>query len=287
MGFLALRGARHGLQRLFNLSLAVAFSFVGYLAGRQADRLAVLSETDALTGLHNARSLWKRLHEEVARSKRYHAPLALLFVDLDRLKRINDFYGHRAGDLALCELAEAIRTQLRTTDLGARWGGDEFAIVAPNTSEPSARALAERVRALAAQRISPWHGTASVGVAAVDPKNGDWDFEVDGLIQAVDVALYEAKQRGRNSVVVGGTTPEVVHMSGTMSEMGTPFGELERSLIDQFLRARGYDPTRLAELTDAERSRVLTEASLFASGRIAEVESKSRFVAQMHDAPGR
>jgi diguanylate cyclase (GGDEF)-like protein len=284
IGLLALRRARprsHWCAYL-NFSIPFAFSLFGYLTGRQADQLSTLSETDPLTGLHNARGLWKRLQEEVARAKRYHAPLTLFFVDLDRLKRINDFYGHRAGDCALCQLAEAIRSQLRTTDLAARWGGDEFAIVAPNTSEASARTLAERMRALAAERVSPWHGTASVGVATVDPGNGDGDFQIDGLIQAVDVALYEAKQRGRNCVVVGGLNPEA-HMDGKIAELNSLFGELERSLIEQFLRARGCDPARLTELTDAERSRLLSQASVFASGRMAEVESRSNFVGQFHD----
>jgi hypothetical protein len=106
-----------------------------------------------------------------------------------------------AGPGARPRPPDAIRTGLRATDIGARWGGDEFAIVAPNTSEASAQALAERVRLLAAERASEWRGTASLGVATVDPVNGGAAFEVDELIQTVDAALYEAKQCGRNCVV--------------------------------------------------------------------------------------
>jgi diguanylate cyclase (GGDEF)-like protein len=188
-------------------SIILAFAFFGYVLGRQADRLEACSETDPLTRLYNARGLWKRLHAEVARSKRYREPLALLFLDLDRLKTINDTYGHCRGDLALRKVADAIRAELRAIDIGGRWGGDEFAIVAPNTSERSALALGERVRSLAAQLASEWHGTASLGVATMNPASDRESLDVDALIQAVDVALYEAKHQGGNRVVARSTDP--------------------------------------------------------------------------------
>ena len=112
-------------------STALAFSLFGYILGRQADRLAELSETDPLTGLSNARGLFDRLDAELGRSRRYREPLALLSVDLDGLKSINDRYGHRAGDDAICSVADVIRSELRESDVGARWGGDEFAVLAP------------------------------------------------------------------------------------------------------------------------------------------------------------
>jgi diguanylate cyclase (GGDEF)-like protein len=265
-----------------NLAIGVGFSLAGYLAGRQADRLAILSETDPLTGLHNARSLWKRLRQEIARSRRYHAQLALLFVDLDQLKQVNDVSGHRAGDQALRQLAEAIRTELRATDLGARWGGDEFAIVAPNTSAASARALAERVRSLAAQRLAPWRTTASIGIATLDPNTGGDDCGAEALTQAVDVALYQAKQLGGNSVIVGGGIPSSAKRRKSATAEGpAPFGELERSLIEQFVQERGYEPRRLRNLTETDRAQLLAGASVFASGRLAEVESRAHFVQQL------
>lgn len=185
------------------LSTAIAFTLFGYLLGRQADRLAALSETDALTGLHNARGLWERLHAEVARSQRYHHPLALLLVDLDGLKRINDRHGHRAGDLALRQVATAVHSALRATDVGARWGGDEFAILAPNTSEPAALAIAERVRALIARERVPWRLTASLGVATIDHANDDERIDSTALMRIADAALYEAKRLGGNTVSTG------------------------------------------------------------------------------------
>ena len=181
-------------------STAVVFMLFGYLLGRQADRLARLSETDPLTGLDNGRGLLARVDAELARCRRYHHPVALLLVDLDGLKQINDRYGHDAGDAALVRLADVIRSQLRETDLAARWGGDEFAILAPDTSQASALALAERIRARVPGEGTRWRVTASVGVAAAEP-------EVDGtlvdsamLMHLADAAMYKAKRSGRNMV---------------------------------------------------------------------------------------
>ena len=182
-------------------SITIAFVCVGYVLGRQADRLEAFSETDSLTRLYNARGLWKRLQAEVARAKRFREPLALLFLDLDGLKSINDTYGHVRGDVALRKVADAIRAELRTVDIGGRWGGDEFAIIAPNTSERSALALGERVRVLAAQLTSTWRGTTSLGVATIDSADRRESFDAGALIQAADIALYEAKQQGGNRVV--------------------------------------------------------------------------------------
>lgn len=181
-------------------STAAAFTLFGYLLGRTADRLARLSETDALTGLANARGFFNRLNRELVRSRRYHEPLALLLVDLDGLKSINDRFGHRAGDDALRGLGEAIRAQLRATDLGARWGGDEFAVLAPNTSKTAAVALAERIRTLVPPQ---WYGplTGSIGVAAIDGADAARGADAAALMRAADAALYDAKRRGRNQVV--------------------------------------------------------------------------------------
>jgi diguanylate cyclase (GGDEF)-like protein len=186
-----------------SVSTALAFMSFGLVLGRQADRLADLSQIDALTGLLNARGLSERLDEEFARFTRYHEPLALLLVDLDGLKGINDRLGHRAGDVALRHVADAIRAELRATDVGARWGGDEFAILAPNTPEAAALALAERVRALIARQDVPWRLTASIGVAATTSgAHGDKRTNPATIMHVADRALYRAKRRGRYSVVV-------------------------------------------------------------------------------------
>jgi diguanylate cyclase (GGDEF)-like protein len=183
------------------ISTMIAFALFGFLIGYRADSLAELSETDGLTALRNARGFSNRLQAELARIARCHEPLALLVVDLDGLKAINDRFGHRAGDVALRHVADAIRIQLRATDTGARWGGDEFAILAPNTSASAAVALAERVRALIARQDVPWRLTASIGVATMDGKRGHERLDAAALMHVADAALYEAKRRGRNTVV--------------------------------------------------------------------------------------
>lgn len=187
-----------------SLSTAIVFTLFGYALGRQADRLAQLSITDALTGLHNARALEERLRHELARSTRYRQPLSLLLIDLDGLKVINDRLGHDAGDRALRHIAVVIQSQLRFSDLGARWGGDEFALLAPNTGAMAAAALAERVRSLVANdpagRFVP-PVTISIGIATFDP---DQDIGVDRvtLMRTADSALYEAKRMGRNRIAI-------------------------------------------------------------------------------------
>ena len=188
-----------------SLSTATVFTIFGYALGGQADRLAQLSITDALTGLHNARALEERLHRELVRSARYRQPLSLLLIDLDGLKAINDGLGHDAGDRALRHIAVVIQSQLRLSDLGARWGGDEFALLAPNTGAMAAAALGERVRWLVASdpagRFVP-PVTISIGIATFDP---DQDIPVDpaALMRAADSALYEAKRMGRNRLAIG------------------------------------------------------------------------------------
>ena len=182
-------------------STAVALALFGFVLGNQADQLADLSETDPLTGLTNARGLHDRLDAELARLRRYREPLSLLLLDLDGLKTINDRYGHRAGDEAIRSLADVIRSQLRDTDLGARWGGDEFAVLAPNTPKDAARALGERIRALLTERIGPGPLSGSVGIASVDPATDGGVVSKAALMRAADAALYEAKRLGKNRVI--------------------------------------------------------------------------------------
>ena len=147
---------------------ALIFALFGYVLGRHADELAELSETDALTQLLNARGFGVRLRAEIRRTKRYREPLSVLFLDLDGLKKINDHHGHRAGSEALRQVASVIRSELRATDTGARWGGDEFTIIAPNTKRDEAVSFAERIRARIAEHVADWPMTASIGIATLD-----------------------------------------------------------------------------------------------------------------------
>jgi len=179
------------------VSTLVAFGLFGYRVGRQADRLFDLSHRDSLTGLSNRRAFEERFHDELARAARYQTPLSILLLDVDGLKQRNDRHGHRAGDLTLVGVAEAIRRGGRRTDVAARWGGDEFAILAPSTGGEEALQLAERVRELAASETDGT--TVSVGVQTLEP--GREEIAPEALLRAADAALYEAKERGRNRVV--------------------------------------------------------------------------------------
>jgi diguanylate cyclase (GGDEF)-like protein len=181
------------------LSTGLVFSAFGYALGRQADQLYELLITDPLTGLRNRRAFQARLEDEFARALRYAEPLSLLMMDLDGLKALNDGQGHRAGDAALRGIAAAIRSGARATDVGARWGGDEFALLAPKTAKQEALSLAERVRALAARgaETGAAAATISIGVATLDPAE---PVAADQLLRAADAALYEAKRAGRNRV---------------------------------------------------------------------------------------
>lgn len=182
------------------VSTLVVFSAFGYVLGRQADALMELSRTDPLTGLRNQRAFEERLAEELARSSRYSEPLSLLVVDVDRLKAVNDRHGHRAGDLALQTVAGALKQDARQTDLTARVGGDEFALIAPSTDRGDALALAERIRALVAGQSGQNGITVSIGVTTLDRGSST----AAALREAADAALYAAKGGGRNRVASSG-----------------------------------------------------------------------------------
>ena len=195
--------ASERLTYLYVLILtAIVLAAVGFVLGRQADRLAALSETDTLTGLPNRRALERHLGEEYGRSFRYGTPVSLLLVDVDGLKKVNDSGGHEAGDALIRGVAATIVEELRTSDFPARWGGDEFAIVALNTDIHTAHASAERLVAQV-RRQSAGNGlgpaTVSIGIATLDPEHGTYE-DIDALVRAADAALYRAKEDGRNRV---------------------------------------------------------------------------------------
>jgi diguanylate cyclase (GGDEF)-like protein len=171
------------------------FATLGFLLGRKGDLLDEKAATDALTGLSNRRAFDARLTEELARASRYGTPLSFLAIDVDGLKAINDKTGHAAGDAALRAVGRALRESCRRTDVPARTGGDEFAILAPMTRSGEALELASRLRrTLASIPAAP---TVSVGVA---------DLALAGspgaLPKAADRALYQAKSEGRDRAVL-------------------------------------------------------------------------------------
>jgi diguanylate cyclase (GGDEF)-like protein len=190
---------RYTFSYLF-AAVALTFLGLGYVLGRQSDRLRRLSTIDGLTGLCNRRGFDDRLQKEWHRAKRYGSSLALLMIDIDRLKELNDARGHAAGDSLLRMTAIAIRESLRGSDVGARWGGDEFAIIAPETSREAAELLGRRllVRLKKSSGSDPMV-SASVGVAVFEPtqhagRNSEW------LIERADGALYVAKTKGGDQI---------------------------------------------------------------------------------------
>ncbi|MBT8101412.1 MAG: sensor domain-containing diguanylate cyclase [Gammaproteobacteria bacterium] len=167
--------------------------------------------TDVLTGWHNRRYLIVRLGEELARARRDGARLTCLMLDIDHFKRVNDNWGHAAGDSVLREIAQRIESQVRASDVAARYGGEEFVVLLPNTDADSALLLAERIRqAVSATPIDLQNGesvtiTASIGISEVRPAPEAEDLKTvgDSLIARADVALYAAKSAGRDRVIVG------------------------------------------------------------------------------------
>jgi len=173
---------------------ATMLVLLGWMLGRREDQLEALSVTDSLTGLANRRRLVGAVGEELLRADRYGTPLALLIVDVDHLKQVNDRAGHTAGDRALAAVADAMRRSCRATDLPARVGGDELAVLASSTTAAEAVTLAERIRASLPPSLS-----VSIGVADLDGAAAE---TVEALYIAADQALYRAKTAGRDQVAI-------------------------------------------------------------------------------------
>jgi two-component system cell cycle response regulator len=177
-------------------------------------RLLRSGYTDFLTGFHNRRYLHARLREELARAQRARQSLVCLMIDLDHFKRINDQYGHLAGDAVLREVAQRIDAEMRISDTGARFGGDEFALVLSEAAITDGEKVAARV--LHTVRNQPvFIGkvaetiTLSIGLAAATPGPGMRDYKVlaERLMAEADAALYRAKSAGRNRIA---TSPNLV-----------------------------------------------------------------------------
>lgn len=169
---------------------------------KEASDLRRLSHLDPLTGVFNRRSLHERLDREWSKAVRHSHPLSCIMIDIDHFKRINDTYGHQAGDVVLRTVAAMLVRQCRPGDLVCRYGGEEFCIIAPQTDEQGAAELAERLRAMFEEVPIPFEGrseivTTSLGVAEA----WGWNDDSDAMIRRADRALLAAKVRGRNQVV--------------------------------------------------------------------------------------
>jgi diguanylate cyclase (GGDEF)-like protein/hemerythrin-like metal-binding protein len=201
-----------GIVITFLLSVVIVFFFVvmqrqygteSRLADRhraaegRAREMARRADSDALTGILNRFGFNEAFSREFSRARRYRQPLSLVLVDLDHFKNVNDRYGHPAGDKVLAGAARLLESHIRESDTVARWGGEEFAIVAPMTDAAGAAQLAEKIRGLMeVTHVGPVGAvTASFGVTEMRP-----DDTVEAMIHRVDAALYHAKESGRNQV---------------------------------------------------------------------------------------
>jgi diguanylate cyclase (GGDEF)-like protein/putative nucleotidyltransferase with HDIG domain len=174
-------------------------------------RLAALATTDPLTGLPNHRTIMNRLEEEISRCQRTQESCAVLFIDLDHFKQINDAWGHRAGDAVLCETGRRLSKALRLEDFAGRYGGEEFAIILTGVALDEARQVAERLQHVLAGEPFDWEAddssqstaisiTGSIGVALLRTHGNTCET----LIEAADAAMYHAKRTGRNRVCISG-----------------------------------------------------------------------------------
>lgn len=165
------------------------------------EELILLSDTDEMTGLKNRRAFKSELSNEVKKGARYKRPFSLMMLDADNLKQVNDQYGHGIGDKLIVTLARTIQESLRSTDVLARYGGDEFIVMLPETSANRAIEVAERIRlgventsfSADGDRVS---STLSIGISCFPDDSGD----SEDIIDRADQALYESKRKGRNTV---------------------------------------------------------------------------------------
>jgi diguanylate cyclase (GGDEF)-like protein len=174
-------------------------------AFRWTEEQASEARIDSLTGLANRRALEEILAGEISRAERFRHELAVVLLDLDRFKEINDSFGHAAGDVMLRAVSVLLTSLARQGDTVARWGGEEFVVVLPETDLPGARRFAERLRrTIEAHPVGEMRTTTSCGVATMVP-----DDSVDALLGAADQGLYRAKSNGRNrtETVVRDTSP--------------------------------------------------------------------------------
>lgn len=205
------------------------------------ERLKMVGLTDVLTGVQNRRYFEHRCPVEISQARRYKHPLACIFLDIDRFKRINDSFGHQTGDEVLRGVATLIQSQLRSGDTIARYGGEEFVALLPKSELHHAHHIAERIRASIEEKPFKAHSgesirvTISIGLSMLPAKNlaADNLLCAEQLVAAADQALYQAKHKGRNRVeCAGGLSPATARrmLSGVLRNIvRLPLALLARS----------------------------------------------------------
>lgn len=202
---------RHGT--VFNMVLLIAMllallgfnvTAIGLVISRMITQIRVLSQEDPLTKTYNRRHLTQLAEQEINKVHKTGMTLSIIMLDIDHFKKVNDQYGHAAGDAALITCVETIKRTVRATDYVGRLGGEEFCIMLPNTEVKAAQGLAERIRLNLEKETVLWQDkkisiTASFGVAALTSEGKN---EWSNLLNKADVAMYEAKNSGRNKVVM-------------------------------------------------------------------------------------
>ncbi len=260
-------------------------------------KLEVEARVDPKTGLFNARHFTTVFQEELNRAQRFQRPMSLIMADLDLLRDINNTYGHLAGDAVLRGIADVFRREFRAYDVPARFGGEEFSILLPETSPEEALEIADRVRRAVADRTyevetssEPIRATISMGVAAF-PRDGS---EPNELVHAADVAVYRAKLQGRNRVLDAADDETLLahpaEHAASLVSLPMPAAEAQRPAPMPLVvapapvvvtapapppgaptrtaaTARPHTPRRAALPVDPEASRALRRASSAPSGR--------------------
>ena len=188
---------------MFLVSLgAINFAQAAFVIGRLVQKLHILSSTDQLTHLANRRTLIRQLEKEDARYRRNGRKYAIAILDLDHFKRINDTYGHLAGDQVLRVVSSALTSDVRGIDVVSRYGGEEFLVLMPEIEVDAVQSVGERIRMHISELVVPFQSTSisvTVSVGLAVPNEGDDTYE--SVIKRADDSLYAAKAAGRNRVI--------------------------------------------------------------------------------------
>lgn len=246
--------AANGSQFLFAATLALVSAMCAVTArnhwdafeqqARLAQRLAALAHEDGLSGCLNHRTFHERLHAEAERAARYARPLTLLMVDLDDFKGVNDTHGHPAGDRLLSQVGQVLHGAARAPDVIGRVGGDEFAVLLPETLLADGLVVAERIASHLAEITDPCRLTASIGVSAMPEPATD----ARSLLDQADTAIYRAKRGGRNAIAVFGTEFDELPSAPAMTGSDLALQRRVKELIIADQIAAAFQP--VISLTD-------------------------------------